>query len=168
MAYRLDQLEARTRDGVQAVTAPPPPRRDVEPEAAASGEPPEGEAPPVDVDQVQQVWQAAVLPAVRERSIPLGSVLAEARPIALSGSRLTIEFPPAGAFHRTVAEKPENETLLRDVLAETTGHRLAVDFVVGEDRGETEAEEEAATSEEEFVSLFKSTFDAREIEGSGD
>ena len=42
-----------------------------------------------------------------------------------------------------------------------TGRRLAVSFAVGE---ETEAEEELAQTEEEFVSLFKDTFDADEVE----
>jgi hypothetical protein len=39
---------------------------------------------------------------------------------------------------------------------------LAVSFAVGEDT--QAAEEEIAQTEEDFVSLFKDTFDAREIE----
>jgi hypothetical protein len=76
-----------------------------------------------------------------------------------------VEFPATASFHRTVAEKPENEAILADVIAEVTGRRLALTFAVGEDAAEDpHAEEARPTSEEEFVSLFKSTFDAREVE----
>ncbi len=62
-----------------------------------------------------------------------------------------------------MAEKPENERLLREVLAEVTGHRLALEFTIGEETG-GDQEEEKPASEAEFVSLFKSTFDAREVD----
>src|SRR3989442_308052 len=61
-----------------------------------------------------------------------------------------------------LAEEPKDTTLLRDALYEVTGRRLAVTFAVGEDT--QAAEEEIAQTEEDFVSLFKDTFDAREIE----
>ena len=64
---------------------------------------------------------------------------------------------------RQLAEEPKNATLLADALYEVTGRRLAVAFAVGEDGGEGEADDEPV-SEDEFVSLFKDTFDAREIE----
>jgi hypothetical protein len=48
------------------------------------------------------------------------------------------------------------------VLYEVTGRRLAVDFVLGEGSQE-EPEEEAPASEQEIISLMKSTFDAREV-----
>ncbi len=167
IAYRLDQLEARGHDAAPPVPKPKPtPKPEaaaVEPltEAQPSEPAPEGE--PLALDQIQQLWKQAVLPAVQERSIPLGSVLAEAKPIGLEGDRLVVEFPQAASFHRTVAEKPENATLLGDVLLEVTGRRLAVEYSVGEGSPEEPAEE-GPTSEAEFVSLFKSTFDAREIE----
>jgi hypothetical protein len=89
-------------------------------------------------------------------------MLAEARPVELAGDELVLEFPPSASFHRRLAEEPKNATLLRDALYEVTGRRLAVTFAVGAD---TEAaEEEIAQTEEDFVSLFKDTFDAREIE----
>ena len=43
-----------------------------------------------------------------------------------------------------------------------TGRRLALAFELGEGPHEEEAEEEPAT-EEEIISLMKTTFDAREI-----
>jgi hypothetical protein len=52
------------------------------------------------------------------------------------------------------------------VLYEVTGHRLTLAFAVGEtkDEGEGEEQTERPTSEEEFVSLLKDRFDARELE----
>jgi DNA polymerase III subunit gamma/tau len=165
LAYRLDQLESRGRDGGSHVTPAPAVKQEAPPPAAEPLEP-AADSPPVDLEHVQQLWQAAVLPAVRERSIPLGSVLGEAKPVELAGERLVVEFPAAGSFHRTVAEKPENETLLREVLAEITGRRLSPEFTIGQHADEPAAEE-GPTSEEEFVSLFKSTFDAREVDEPG-
>ena len=147
IAYRLDQLEARGHD-----VAPPAPKPKADPpkaEAAeapseSAAEPPPQQHEPVEalgLDQIQQLWKQAVLPAVQERSIPLGSVLAEAKPIGLDDDRLTVEFPQAASFHRTVAEKPENATLLGDILNEVTGRRLAVEYSVGEGSPEEPAEE---------------------------
>jgi hypothetical protein len=102
---------------------------------------------------------------VTERSIPTGTMLAEARPVELSGDELTLEFPPNATFHRQFAEEPKAATLLREALYEVTGRRLAVTFAVGEDT--QAAEEEVAQTEEDFISLFKDTFDAREIEEDG-
>jgi hypothetical protein len=96
-------------------------------------------------------------------------VLTEARPTALEGGRLVLEFPPAASFHRGLAEEPKNAQILTAVLHEVTGRKLAVAFEVGEAQPEDaagEAEEEPAT-EEEIITLMKTTFDAREIGKEG-
>jgi hypothetical protein len=91
-------------------------------------------------------------------------VLREARPARLEGDTLTLEFPPAASFHRQLAEEPKNSTLLGDALYEVTGRRLTLEFAVGENGDETHERHEEPTSEEEFLSLIKETFDAREVE----
>ncbi len=167
LAYRIDQLESRTRDGahVGAAAATPPPPPAAERASAPAVEAPGDDAEALGVEQIQQLWKQVVLPALSERSIPTASVLNEARPVELAGERLVLEFPPAASFHRNLAEEPKNATLLADVLHEVTGRRLTVAFAVGEGTGEPSAdEEERPTSEEEFVSLLKSTFDAREVD----
>ena len=151
LAYRVELLEHRPSSPVvEEAPAPPPP-----------SEPPP-EPPSVDLEALQEAWQRSVLPAITERSIPTGTMLAEAHPVELEGDELVLEFPPSASFHRQLAEEPKNATLLRDALYEVTGRRLAVSFAVGEDT--QAAEEEIAQTEEDFVSLFKDTFDAREIE----
>jgi DNA polymerase III subunit gamma/tau len=173
LAYRIEQLETR------AHSAPAPSAQRSSAERTGLGEPggspgetssamespPEdpAERPSVDLAQVKDAWQRAVLPAVEQRSIPAASVFREARPADLSEDVLVLEFPPEADFHRRLAEEPKNATLLADALYEVTGRKLAVAFALGE-RQEHGGEDEAKTSEEDFVELVKHTFDAREIE----
>jgi DNA polymerase-3 subunit gamma/tau len=158
ISYRIEQLETKGR------AQPPRPA----PQEAASAPPedvPAEQGPPVELSEIQSAWKQAVLPAVGERSIPTASVLNEAKPIELSGDRLVIEFPPAASFHRNLAEEPKNASLLADVLYEVTGRRLTLAFAIGEGEPEDDADEEdAPVTEEEIISLMKSTFDAREVD----
>jgi len=157
LSFRIEQLEGKVRGEPQHHQPEPA----AQPAPTAPAEP----LPDLDIEQVQQVWGQAVLPALGERSIPTASVLGEARPVELSGNRLVIEFPPAASFHRNLAEEPKNATLLAEVLYEVTGHRLALAFAVGE--GEVEAEEgesEEPANEDDIISLMKTTFDAREVD----
>jgi hypothetical protein len=123
-----------------------------------------GEGPPIDLGEIQAAWKQTILPAVSEKSIPTYSVLTEAKPVTLDGERLVLEFPPAASFHRSQAEEPRHIGVLAGVLHEVTGHRLALAFEVGEGpHEEPEAEDEQPATEEEIISLMKTTFDAREI-----
>ena len=97
--------------------------------------------------------------------MPAASVLSEGHPARLEGDTLTLEFPPAAAFHRGRAEEPKNAALLREALYEVTGRRLEVVFVEGEERRAAAVEETRPATEEEIVELVKSTFDAREVDG---
>jgi DNA polymerase III subunit gamma/tau len=153
LSFRLEQLEGRLRGETQH--APPRPAEAPAPEAASPDR-------DVDLDHVRQAWQATILPAVRERSIPTASVLESARPAALDGDRLVLEFPPAASFHRNLAEEPKNASLLAEILYETTGRRLTLAFEVGQEPHEEENEDEPA-GEEQIISLMKTTFDAREL-----
>jgi DNA polymerase-3 subunit gamma/tau len=154
LAFRIEQLERRgpTQAEAAPVTAEP------------AAEPPPATAPPVELEQLQDAWQRAVIPAVEQRSIPTASVLREAHPSGLAGDTLTLEFPATAAFHRNLAEEPKNATLLAEALYEVTGRRFAVAFAVGEN-GEAGAEpkEQRTLSEEELVEEIKHTFDAREV-----
>jgi DNA polymerase III gamma/tau subunit len=165
LAYRLDQLEQRGHAPPEAPARQPStnlkgsdPSREVESSAPTSAEP-----PALELEQLQDVWQRSILPAVEQRSIPAASVFREARPAGLSEDVLRIEFPPEADFHRKMAEEPKNSNLLADALYEVTGRKLGVAFAVGE-RAEVSEEEHPPANEEDFVELVKQTFDAREIE----
>jgi DNA polymerase-3 subunit gamma/tau len=156
-AYRLEQLESRsTTPATHVAQAGKPP----EPAATAAAEPPD-----IELEQLQEAWARTIVPAVAERSIPISTVLGEARPADLEGNTLTVEFPANASFHRQLAEEPKNATLLADALYEVTGRRLALAFAVGEDAGgDDDVEPEGPAGEERILELMKETFDARERE----
>ncbi|MCL4290049.1 MAG: DNA polymerase III subunit gamma/tau [Thermoleophilia bacterium] len=171
LLLRLEQLEGRAGrpeppppvpapTGAPARVAPAPEPSPAEPET-----PPAAGEPPLELEQLQQLWRQAVLPALQERSIPTASMLHEARPVELAGSRLVVEFPPSASFHRNLAEEPRNAGLLAEVLHEVTGRRLTLAFAVGaEDPTETTGEPAGQpASEEELFSLLKDTFQAHEL-----
>jgi DNA polymerase III subunit gamma/tau len=159
IAFRLERLE-QTAGRVTGATAATPG------EPVASSEPvtdvAQREPSPPDLLQLQEAWARTVVPAVAEKSIPISTVLGEARPAELDGDTLTVEFPPSASFHRSLAEEPKNATLLRDALYEVTGRRLAVTFAVGEGDEEADEEHEGPAGEERILELMKETFDARE------
>jgi DNA polymerase-3 subunit gamma/tau len=167
LAFRLERLEEghtvapeKPRSAVAAVAS-----AEDTPRAALESvlEPPRNEALRVDLEQLQEAWRRSILPAVEQRSIPIGKTLAEAHPASLAGDTLTLEFPQTAAFHMKLAEDPKNSAMLRDALYEVTGRKLAVEFELGE-TGQAGVEDDAPTSEEDVLELMKSTFDARELD----
>jgi DNA polymerase-3 subunit gamma/tau len=162
LAFRLQQLEEGHLPVSEKLVSAPNATESRAPTSAASPDP--AAAPGLELTQLQEAWRRSVLPAVEERSIPAGAMLAEARPAKLEGDTLTLEFPPKAGFHREQAEEPKNAGLLGDALYEVTGRRLAVVFTEGEEREATTQQQEHPATEEEIVELVKSTFDAREVE----
>jgi len=154
LAFRLERLEQTHEPGSRS-----------EPGSSVSAQPATPVESPVTVEleQLQEAWRRTILPAVEQRSIPIGQTLGEAKPAALAGDTLTLEFPPTAAFHLRVAEDPKNAAMLRDALYEVTGRKLAVAFELGEG-GHADEEEAEPTSEEDVLELMKSTFDARELD----
>jgi DNA polymerase-3 subunit gamma/tau len=165
LAFRVDQLEQRLA-GVHAVGTPidvPEQPTPVAPQPTAEQPPAPVEAPPLALSQLQDAWQRTVLPAVQSRSIPVASLLGEARPAALQDETLTLEFPASADFHRRQAEEPKAVGVIRDALYEVTGHRLAVTLALGEGEEPLEDEDDEL-SEDALISMFKDTFDAQEVE----
>jgi DNA polymerase III subunit tau-like protein len=162
-AYRLEQLESRATAPASPAPASRAPNAEKPPEptaAAGTSQPPD-----IELEQLQEAWARTIVPAVAERSIPISTVLGEARPADLEGNTLTVEFPANASFHRQLAEEPKNATLLADALYEVTGRRLALAFAVGEDaEGVDDDEPEGPAGEERILELMKETFDARERE----
>jgi DNA polymerase III gamma/tau subunit len=155
LAHRLERLEAGS-----PAAAPAPAMADT---PTPAPEPPEAPIS-VELEQLQEAWRRTILPAVEQRSIPIGKTLAEAHPASLAGDTLTLEFPQSASFHLKLAEDPKNAAMLRDALYEVTGHKLAVVFELGEPGAAIEREDAAPISEEDALALMKSTFDARELE----
>jgi DNA polymerase III subunit gamma/tau len=162
LAHRVELLEARP---ASAGHAPSPP---VQPAPAERREPvpPPAETPdalPVELEQVTEAWDRSILDAVRERSIPVASLLTEAKPTHLGEDTLTLEFPAGADFHRRQVAEPQNIGLLRDALYEVTGRKLAVVLATGEGSLE-DVEEELPLGEDKLIEVLKERFDAEEVE----
>jgi len=185
LAHRLEVLEARPHAGPVAPTAAEPriapliaattpapiaAQEGIAPAVAAPTAPPGApaepvaELPPLELDQLRDAWQRDVVDAVRERSIPISTLVAEARPVEIRGDVVTIEFAQAAGFHRAQIEDPKNLAMLRDALYAVTGRRLTVETIVGAPPEPTEPEDARELSEEDVISLLKDTFDAEEVE----
>ena len=191
LAHRLEVLEARPHGGPIAPARRRASRRpadrgdDGRTDRAAGGDRPRGSGigggtptaapaveapeaastlPPLELDQLRDAWQRDVVDAVRERSIPISTLVAEARPVEIRGDVVTIEFAQAAGFHRAQIEDPKNLAMLRDALYAVTGRRLTVETIVGAPPEPTEPEDARELSEEDVISLLKDTFDAEEVE----
>jgi DNA polymerase-3 subunit gamma/tau len=163
LAHRVELIERRLTSGQpplgEAPRATERPETPVE-EPAVS----EPEAPELTLEQVAEAWQRGIVEAVRERSIPVASLLAEATPTALADDTLTLAFPAGADFHRRQLAEPQNLGLLRDALYEVTGRRLAVVLEIGGPGEDAAPADEEPLSEEDVISLLKETLDAREVE----
>jgi hypothetical protein len=176
LAHRVELLESRahtapvatpSREAVEARV-----ERPVQASAAPATEPPAEPGPPapmqsgpdLGLDQVVDAWQRSIVEAVRERSIPVASLLAEATPTELADDTLTLEFPAGADFHRRQVGEPTNIGVLHDALFEVTGRRLTVVLETGDAVAGEDAAEEEPISEDDWISSLKDTFDAREVE----
>ena len=160
LAFRVEQLEQRAPvSGAPSGEAPERPARST----PTAPEPP-AEAPPLELTQLQEAWQRTVLPAVHSRSIPVETLLRQARPAALDEETLTIEFAPTADFHRRQVEEPKNLAVVREALYEVTGRKLAVATALGEDADAPLHDDDEPLTEEALISMFKDTFDAREVD----
>jgi DNA polymerase III subunit gamma/tau len=166
LAHRVELLEARPTSAappvatVAAAPAPGPAERRSEPDPPLTEAPP---APQVELEQVTEAWDRSILDAVRERSIPVASLLTEARPTHLGEDTLTLEFPAGADFHRRQVAEPQNIGLLRDALYEVTGRKLAVVLETGEGSLDEEADE-LPLGEDKLIEVLKERFDAEEVE----
>jgi DNA polymerase-3 subunit gamma/tau len=163
LAHRVELLEQRGPViGEQQGEGAAEPRASA---TIAAVEPAALPGPELDLEQLTEAWQRSVLPAVRERSVPAAALLVDARPSALDGDTLTIEFAAGAEFHRRQAEEQRTASLLRDALYEVTGRRLAVSTRLADHTDEdTAPADDEPLSEEDVISLLKDTFDAQEVE----
>ena len=162
LAHRVELLESRLPSfGAQTANEERPSQAQPESPPLVRSEGPE--VPQIALEQVTEAWQRSIVEAVRERSIPVASLLSEASPTDLAGDTLTLEFPPGADFHRRQISEPQNIGLLRDALYEVTGRRFAVVLETGEGEEDAGAEDEPP-GEDRFIEALKDTFDAREVE----
>ena len=167
LAHRVELLEARPPSAAASTATPtasprtPPIAPMEEPEVPPPAETPH--ALHVELEQVTEAWDRSILDAVRERSIPVASLLTEAKPTHLGEDTLTLEFPAGADFHRRQVAEPQNIGLLREALYEVTGLKLAVVLETGEGSLDEEADE-LPLGEDKLIEVLKERFDAEEVE----
>jgi DNA polymerase-3 subunit gamma/tau len=167
LAHRVELLESRPPNVASHVASPPPPapvESSVETGAVETPPPDAKAAPPVGLEQVTEAWDRSILDAVRERSIPVASLLTEATPTVLADDTLTLEFPAGADFHRRQVAEPQNIGMLRDALYEVTGRKLTVVLESGEAEHIEEADDAEPMGEDRFIAALKGEFDADEVE----
>ena len=169
LAHRVELLESRPVAGGHApVESAPTERAIAAPQLPTPSDVPEAHAPDLELEQVADAWQRSIVEAVRERSIPVASLLTEATPTVLADDTLTLEFPAGADFHRRQIAEPQNIGLLREALYEVTGRKLAVVLETGEAEEGVAVRDDEPLSEEDVISLLKETLDAREVEADAE
>ena len=163
LAHRVELLEARAPNAAMhstPATSSEPPREPELVEPAANDAP---GTPQVELEQVTEAWDRSIIDAVRERSIPVASLLTEATPTGLADNTLTLEFPAGADFHRRQISEPQNIGLLREALYEVTGRKLTVVLESGDAVEVVPVGDDDPLSEEDVFSLLKETFNAEEV-----
>ncbi len=163
LAHRVELLESRAPNAAAhtAPAVPSEPPQEREPVDPPSNDAPA--APQVELEQVTEAWERGIIDAVRERSIPVASLLTEATPTGLADDTLTLEFPAGADFHRRQVAEPQNIVLLRDALYEVTGRKLAVVLESGDAEDDLTVGDDDPLAEEDVFSLLKETFNAEEV-----
>ena len=168
LVHRVEVLESRVHAGAPAAESwgPSPVPAPAAGPAPADEQPRQAEPPAhgLTFEQVHDAWTRSVLPAVKERSIPVASLLAEASPSSLEDDTLTLSFKQSADFHRGLVEEPKNLTVVRDALYEVTGRRLAIVTTVGDDALDDQDGGEEPAGEQTLIALLKTDLDATEVE----
>src|SRR4051794_233681 len=182
LLFRIEQLElaVASRQSAEApapapqasptppaVSTPAPAPRASAPQAtAAVAQPdPQAETQPVgdiDLERLRQLWPAVVEAVCKENGM-VGAFLADARPCALDGGRVTIRFAPGSGFAKKKVET--NKAFVQDAIAALAGARMAVVCEVAEAAEEDDVPAAVASvmTEEELVERLKGEFGAREV-----
>jgi hypothetical protein len=119
----------------------------------------------LDLEQLIPLWPA-VVELIRGRNMMLAALLAEARPVGLHGSELTVGLPANAAFSKRKAETEEHRRAAADAVRNVTGVSLSLRYELIEEQGQELAAPEGAVplSDEDIVRRFVEEFDAQEID----
>ena len=101
--------------------------------------------------------------AVRDENAMVGALLADARPVELEGSCLTVAFAEGAAFSKKKAEN--NRALLAKALRDLTGHsfELVYELRDGVEGAGGYSEPSSSLDEEQLLERLKQEFGATEV-----
>ena len=116
----------------------------------------------LELDSLRAVWPA-VLDGVRSGGNALcAALLAESRPLAVEGTRVTVAFAPDGAYNMRKADDDEYRACVAEAIRAVTGERPQIEYVLAEESPAVAAPAVAPT-DREWVERFVAEFDAEEI-----
>jgi DNA polymerase-3 subunit gamma/tau len=147
-----DQTAAAPPTGAPE-TAAAPPTGALETAAA-----PPHDGPP-ELKTVAACWPA-VIDVVRQENQMLAALLADARPVSLTGHDVTIAFPAGKAFLKRKAEQDDYRRATAEALRSVVGTMLKLRYEL---RDETELPADDGLSHEDLVKRLVEEFDAQEV-----
>ncbi len=130
--------------------------------ATAIEEAPAQSAEATTLDSLIELWPA-VVEVVRGENALLGALIAEARPVELSGGELTLAF--GSPFLKKKAEDPANRVIVAEALRAITAGRWRLAYELREDLPERRPGAHEEQSEEGWLARFMEEFDAEELPG---
>jgi DNA polymerase-3 subunit gamma/tau len=162
LLMRIEQLE-RSVGGEPAPVTEIPKR----PKKKKEDPPPEGDSNPAPAVGIETLWPA-VLERVHESEggEMLAALLADARPAALDGDELVLEYPQSASFSKRKIADPANSDRLAEALRLVAGRPVSVRVELRErdDDEEVKASRiDSGLSEDQAIERIKDTFDAEDM-----
>jgi len=115
----------------------------------------------LELDSLSSVWPA-VVESVKGSNAMCAAAIAEARPVAVEGSRVTVAFAHAEAYLMRRADDEEYRACVADAIHALTGAKAQIAYVL-QDPEAAPSEPAAAPTDDEWVQRFVAEFDAEEI-----
>jgi DNA polymerase-3 subunit gamma/tau len=116
----------------------------------------------LELESLRAVWPA-VLDGVRSGGNALcAALLAESRPLAVDGTKVTVAFAADGAYNMRKADDDEYRACVADAIRAVTGERPQIEYVLAEEPT-TVAQPAVPPTDREWVERFVAEFDAEEI-----
>jgi DNA polymerase-3 subunit gamma/tau len=144
-------VDAEAARAPETASAPPP----------ASGPEPAAPAGPPALETVAANWPA-VIDVVRKDNEMLAALLADAKPVSLQGSDVTIAFPSDKAFLKRKAEQDEYRRATTEALRTVVGTPLALRYELSDE--EPPEVSAVGISHEELVRRLLDEFDAQVLD----
>ncbi len=117
-----------------------------------------------DLESLRALWPA-VVELVKAGHGLCGAVIADARPVEISGEDVTIGFATTATFLKKQAEDPDNRVIVTEALRRLAGGRWRISYELREelDAGRDGSPSGGTYTEEEWLARLKTELDAEEI-----
>jgi DNA polymerase-3 subunit gamma/tau len=117
-----------------------------------------------DLESLRSLWPA-VVELVKAGHGLCGAVIADARPVEVSGEDVTIGFATTATFLKKQAEDPDNRAIVTEALRRLAGGRWRISYELREelDAGRDGSPSGGTYTEEEWLARLKTELDAEEI-----